>query len=116
MITHFYKVLHNGQTRFISMTKEDANQFVEQDCELLLGDQKAIIRAVEEDILETKGKVIEPDSEYPHVEWQCPICGYRQYADLLKEEISPALWFCEHGNRSEHGEKKYFLVHFERST
>jgi len=98
------------------MTKEDANQFVEQECELFLGDKKAIILAAEEDILEIKGKVIEPDSEYPHVEWQCPICGYRQYTDLLKEEISPALWFCEHGNSCGHDGKIYFLVYFKRST
>src|SRR6266404_6105047 len=32
-----------------------------------------------------------------HIHWQCPYCQTEHYTDDDPEDLSPYLWFCEHG-------------------
>lgn len=49
-----------------------------------------------------------PGEPRPHVSWNCPACGGIHDTDVAKDEVSPALWWCER-----RAFDSMFLVHWK---
>lgn len=105
-----HKLMVGDSVQYIAKTEKEIQSWVDSGLpEPICGRVDYVIISEVMNLPTVTGKpfIDKNDESIVHVEWQCPYCGQFNFTDLSKEDVSPALWFCENCE-----EARICLIHF----